>query len=1704
MDLNSLEEEVLKKIKQADLNTALELVQKFVESVLNDSYALATVYGSERLDSLCLAIGQALGSNKELSTLPDGVAEGNGEYVVTIATEFGRYGGHTLVAEDTIKAQAEKSHIVLLTDLYNRADIDYLADRFHPIAELRSAPRGTALQKLVWLLEQLDGIKPVRIFLFNHHQDAVAIAGVQPWLGATKIIFYHHADHNLCLGVHLPKTIHIDPHNLGYHNCKIHEHLKGNFYLPLVIDDRCPRPATLGFLQHRNLRTCSSGTSIKFDLAYIYSYRELIVKRLELRNGVHVHIGNLPDGMLESIRNRLAAEGVDSGRFIHIPWVQSLWSSLIENEIDLYISSFPLGGGRAAIEVMGSGTPLLVHQNSMSRYFGGVDLAYPEAIIWNEPAEFYEHIRSLTPQTLAEHSSYARGHYESFHLPSLMVLELDNICEGKITMKAPPLKPYEFNHLQRYLHYRALGIDKIKSVHEEQIAGLDGQIANLKQCNASLSENIVLRNSELDGQIANLKQCNASLSSENIVLRNSTSFRVIALMRQAVQGIRALVRVAVVDKRCIVRMPPGVIGNLDQPLAEANLRQNFVNLSGWVFSRKTPVTKVYATVNGFSEQVLTYGQHREDVHQAYLNDAAAIQSGFSGIVTWKSQAASPVKIDIWVETQTGEKIRCLSSAVDYCRTPTKKQRLSLLYGFMVVVLRKTCRVYREGPFPMSPSVWWSALRRNYRLMFAEMRDPVRFQFGEISTLITDPYEQWIETNRITSKLEALMLSDARYVESHAGAKISIVVPVYNTPQRFVEEMVDSVRSQFYRSWELILVDDASTQPHVREILSKLHEMDNRIRVVFRAVNGHISEATNDGLKEATGEFIALLDHDDTLPQDVLLHVAECIARYPEVDWIYTDEDKIDAKGRRYDPKFKAGWSPEMAITHNYTHHLTVIRKTLVDKVGGMRKGFEGAQDLDLFLRVEEVTTPDNIKHIPQIGYHWRSHEESTASKGRQKAYVFDSAARSIQDALSRRRLDAECFLPPIVQKYGMCLNQLRWKDSLGSGKKITILIPTKDRVDLLKRCISSLHKTCNKHFVKILIMDDRSSDDMTLKYFQELESGKDLECRVVRPKRGDGTFNYARLINEAADYVDTPYLLQLNNDVEAINLGWLEDMMGWMSIDGVGVVGARLLYPDHTLQHAGVVIGSYGGLADHQFHQFPDSDVGYLALPHVARNVSAVTGACLLTTMELFRKLRGFDEINFAVEYNDVDFCLRVIESGKRVVYTPQAKLTHLASATRGNSFNPQEHINFIKKYKQYKDVFYNRSIRQDLMWMPVDGGRFSHVDRIKKIRILLISHTLTLTGAPIVAFELARHFASVMGFEVTVLALQDGPVHKMYNEEGISVLVTDELMSLHLMDADRLQIALLQIDKQIQVDGKFDLIVCNTITTFWGVLLASQLKIPSVWHIHESLGMERYVSMFSDPSMENMVFSAFFKANRIVFQSNATREIYGEFEAFRNICTIPGSLSLERIDKFRQANTKDALREKYGIPDDVYVVVLIGTTCERKGQLIFLDAIQRMSSKELPAKISFLVVGAIESLYLEMLREKIALHNLHNVQLVSETRDIYDYYGLSDLFVCASFEESFPMVVLLAMAFELPIVSTNVFGIPEIVSDEQEALLVSPGDSCSMATALLQCINAQDEANAMAGRAYAKVYRLFDSDILYAKHTDLARKVTMEETRAT
>ena len=1023
--------------------------------------------------------------------------------------------------------------------------------------------------------------------------------------------------------------------------------------------------------------------------------------------------------------------------------------------------------------------------------------------------------------------------------------------------------------------------------------------------------------------------------------------------------------------------------------------------------------------------------------------------------------------------------------------------LKFLVGFIAGFPRRLLRAWQERRLPRSLPQLLQLARRQFRYIEEHFRSR-GIRLHELLRK-TDPYVKWQAGNRLTPKLLERMNADARKL-APSGPRISVVVPVFNTPQRLLWEAIESVKAQIYPNWELCLADDASTDPHVREVLEQARLGDSRVKVTYRSRNGHICEATNSALESASGDYVALLDHDDLLSRDALLHVAECIAAEPGLDWIYTDEDKIGLDDIRYGPQFKGGWNPEMAITHNYTHHLSVIRRILIDRAGRMRVGFEGAQDLDLFLRVAELTGPERIRHVPQVCYHWRSHAGSTASHGAQKDYIFKSAHRAISEALVRRKLKADPELSALAKQYGMCLYQLKWRKESLPERAVTIVIPTRDRVDLLERCVRSLQVTVPAGIAKLVIVDDHSSETRTQKYLAQLQREGVLACRVIPATGGDGGFNYARLVNSALPHVDTPYVMHLNNDVLALETGWIEDLLGWMSVPGVGAVGARLVYPDGKIQHAGIVVGPHHGLADHLFHSLPVNEVGYLALPHAARNAAAVTGACFVTRTDLYRELGGFDEANFGVEYNDVDFCLRLAKRGMRIVCSPQATLTHVTRASRSRDHNPQEHVNFLRRYPGFRDLHFNENLSLDSMLMGIDPNHFSHARRMSGLKIVLISHNLDLGGAQIVTYEIGRHYAA-HGNHVTVLSPKDGPIRRRYEALGIAVRILDPLPMLNRISAQ-------ELGKYLQAAGdshdlsSADLVVSNTVTAFWGVELAHLFSVPAVWHIHESTRVAAYTVDF-EKSMRELVRSTFGKSNRIVFQSRATRELYGDVSEFDNFTNIPGGVPIERIEAFLAAHPKSGLRAKYSIDEDALVVTLPGTTCERKGQHLFVEAIADLVKAydgRFPRKMIFVMVGGRAGSYIEYLRSRIAKLKQVDIRLFDETEDIYDFFALSDIFVCASFEESFPMVVLLAMAFKLSVVSTDVNGIPEMITNGAEGRLVGPGDPVALSAALRECLQQPDASVKMARYAYAKVCRLFNQTRFLDAELALARAVAAEE----
>ena len=485
--------------------------------------------------------------------------------------------------------------------------------------------------------------------------------------------------------------------------------------------------------------------------------------------------------------------------------------------------------------------------------------------------------------------------------------------------------------------------------------------------------------------------------------------------------------------------------------------------------------------------------------------------------------------------------------------------------------------------------------------------------------------------------------------------ISIVLPTYNTPEKWLVRAIESVRRQLYDHWELCIADDASQEPHVRKVLERYQKKDPRIKVVYRETNGHISAASNSALALAHGEFVALLDHDDEIRPHALACVALELDAHPEADLIYSDEDKIDENGHRYDQYFKPDWNPDLFLVQNYVSHLGVYRTLLVREVGGFRVGYEGSQDWDLAMRVVERSAPDRIRHIPKILYHWRAVPGSTAMLIGAKNYAVVSAEKVIGEHFARVGINAT--ISPTKGSYWRIHYPLP-----DPAPRVTLIIPTRNRLNVLAPCIESLRtKTTYANF-EILIVDNDSDDPATLAYLEELQTiAPGPRVRVVR---FPGDFNFSAINNFGVQHTDAPILGLLNNDLEVINADWLDEMVSHALRPDIGCVGAKLYYPDDRIQHAGVILG-IGGVAAHAWQTHPRGAAGQAHRNLLQQNLSAVTAACLVLRREVFQQVEGFDE-KLKVAFNDVDFCLKVRAAGYRNFWTPYAELYHHESASRG------------------------------------------------------------------------------------------------------------------------------------------------------------------------------------------------------------------------------------------------------------------------------------------------------------------------------------------------------------------------------------------------------------------------------------------------------
>jgi glycosyltransferase involved in cell wall biosynthesis len=517
--------------------------------------------------------------------------------------------------------------------------------------------------------------------------------------------------------------------------------------------------------------------------------------------------------------------------------------------------------------------------------------------------------------------------------------------------------------------------------------------------------------------------------------------------------------------------------------------------------------------------------------------------------------------------------------------------------------------------------------------------------------------------------------------------ISVVMPVYNTPPAILRATIESVRAQVYANWQLCIADDASTMPHVRKLLENYARQDTRIRVAYRESNGHIVAASNSALELAAGDFIALLDHDDLLHPLALHYVAEAIALNPDAGLVYTDEDKIDGQGNRYAPYFKCEMNYELMLSQNMICHLAVYRRSLFEELGGFREGFEGAQDYDLALRVIERLTPEQIVHIPRVLYHWRAMTGSTALSADEKPYAVQAARKAVAEHLSRRGLRAEVLSAPEAP----AMNRVRFALPEPTPL-VSIIIPTRDRADLLSICVDSiLAKTTYPNF-EIIIVDNGSVEPTTFALFARLPESR------VRILRDESPFNFSALNNRAAREARGAMLCLMNNDIEIVTPDWLEEMVSFAALPDVGAVGARLWYPDGRLQHGGVVLG-VGGVAGHSHKFVPRGKPGYFCRAVLHQAFSAVTAACLVVRKSIFEQVGGLDE-ELEVAFNDIDFCLRVRQAGYRNVWTPFAEMIHHESASRGHETTPDKQRRFQKEITCMRERW-QEVLRHDPAYSP-------------------------------------------------------------------------------------------------------------------------------------------------------------------------------------------------------------------------------------------------------------------------------------------------------------------------------------------------------------------------------------------------------------------
>ncbi len=702
-------------------------------------------------------------------------------------------------------------------------------------------------------------------------------------------------------------------------------------------------------------------------------------------------------------------------------------------------------------------------------------------------------------------------------------------------------------------------------------------------------------------------------------------------------------------------------------------------------------------IKQYEEHIENYKNGIEDLTKlvqdkdAELVDYANQLRAISNSLSWK--ITKPVRIFSWMFNPFNG-----ATFIDRIMPPGGKRRIEYDKKQTEKKYAKKVENYYKLSDEETAEYWKGIDHRKYLKYEKNLEREEEDEFSD--------YEKWIKENTPSDQ----EIEKQEKTKFRKRPKISIVVPLYNTNTEFFRELLYTVHCQTYKNWELCLAD-GSEEP-LEEIIS-MTKNDKRIKYKFLGENKGISENTNEAIKMATGKYISLLDHDDMLNISALYEVVKAINENKDVDFIYSDEDKfhfLDAP--YYEPHFKPDFAPDTLRANNYICHYSVFKKELIDKIGGFNHDFDGAQDFDMILRATE--NAKNIVHISKVLYHWRVHKNSTAMQTEAKPYAIEAGRRAVEAHLARIGLKGK-----VTNGVNPGTYQIEY-DVIGNPK-VSILIPNKDGIDLLEKCIESIISKTTYSNYEIVIIENNSSDEKTFDYYNEiiknskikvlnynkntlLDNQGEKEVEFKDNSEDKQNFNYSKLINFGVRNSNGDFIVQLNNDTELLTPNWLEKMIGFCQREDVGAVGVKLYYPDETIQHAGIIVGCLQ-VAAHVFRGLEKDKNGYFGRENLIQNMNAVTAACIMTKKSIYEEVNFMNE-DFAVAFNDIDFCLKIRNTGKLIVYNPFVEFIHYESKTRGNDNDPdkierfQKEINlFLETWKDKLnagDEYYNKNLSLD------------------------------------------------------------------------------------------------------------------------------------------------------------------------------------------------------------------------------------------------------------------------------------------------------------------------------------------------------------------------------------------------------------------------